>query len=135
MALNCYWGVLAVCVMTFPSTLCFQQDRSRVLLLSFDGFRWDYIYKFPTPNFHYIMKNGAHVKQVTNVFITKTYPNHYTMVTDGATIRWLNNWLENHSQRVVISGSQSSWRDITSRGPAGISSGSDFIQYLHQSFR
>ncbi|XP_026511692.1 ectonucleotide pyrophosphatase/phosphodiesterase family member 5 [Terrapene carolina triunguis] len=81
MALNCYWGVLAVCMMTFPSTLCFQQDQSRVLLLSFDGFRWDYIYKFPTPNFHYIMKNGAHVKQVTNVFITKTYPNHYTMVT------------------------------------------------------
>ncbi|XP_043366069.1 ectonucleotide pyrophosphatase/phosphodiesterase family member 5 isoform X2 [Dermochelys coriacea] len=81
MALNCYWGVLAVCMMTFPSTLCFQQDQSRVLLLSFDGFRWDYIYKVPTPNFHYIMKNGAHVKQVTNVFITKTYPNHYTMVT------------------------------------------------------
>ena len=27
------------------------------------------------------MENGVHVKQVTNVFITKTYPNHYTMVT------------------------------------------------------
>ncbi|KAK2113802.1 Ectonucleotide pyrophosphatase/phosphodiesterase member 5 [Saguinus oedipus] len=27
------------------------------------------------------MKYGVHVKQVTNVFITKTYPNHYTLVT------------------------------------------------------
>ncbi|KAL8173160.1 UNVERIFIED_CONTAM: Ectonucleotide pyrophosphatase/phosphodiesterase member 5 [Gekko kuhli] len=27
------------------------------------------------------MKDGVHVEQVTNVFITKTYPNHYTMVT------------------------------------------------------
>uniref|UniRef100_A0A8C6ZLW0 Ectonucleotide pyrophosphatase/phosphodiesterase family member 5 n=1 Tax=Nothoprocta perdicaria TaxID=30464 RepID=A0A8C6ZLW0_NOTPE len=55
--------------------------RPRVLLVSFDGFRWDYIYRVSTPNFHYAMKNGVHVKQVTNVFITKTYPNHYTMVT------------------------------------------------------
>uniref|UniRef100_A0A8C8RQM3 Ectonucleotide pyrophosphatase/phosphodiesterase family member 5 n=1 Tax=Pelusios castaneus TaxID=367368 RepID=A0A8C8RQM3_9SAUR len=81
MSLNCYSGVLAVCVMIFSSTFSFQQDQPTVLLLSFDGFRWDYIYKVPTPNFHYVMKNGVHVKQVTNVFITKTYPNHYTMVT------------------------------------------------------
>ncbi|NXA49186.1 ENPP5 phosphodiesterase, partial [Nothocercus julius] len=64
-----------------PTAFPLQQDRPRVLLVSFDGFRWDYIYRVPTPNFHYAMKNGVHVKQVTNVFITKTYPNHYTMVT------------------------------------------------------
>ncbi|NXD15207.1 ENPP5 phosphodiesterase, partial [Nothocercus nigrocapillus] len=64
-----------------PTAFTLQQDRTRVLLVSFDGFRWDYIYRVPTPNFHYAMKNGVHVKQVTNVFITKTYPNHYTMVT------------------------------------------------------
>uniref|UniRef100_A0A663MJZ4 Ectonucleotide pyrophosphatase/phosphodiesterase family member 5 n=1 Tax=Athene cunicularia TaxID=194338 RepID=A0A663MJZ4_ATHCN len=55
--------------------------QPRVLLVSFDGFRWDYIYKVSTPNFHDAMENGVHVKQVTNVFVTKTYPNHYTMVT------------------------------------------------------
>ncbi|XP_078069031.1 ectonucleotide pyrophosphatase/phosphodiesterase family member 5 isoform X2 [Mustelus asterias] len=27
------------------------------------------------------MENGIHVNQVTNIFITKTYPNHYTLVT------------------------------------------------------
>lgn len=81
MSLNRTWRYLAICVLTFPGTLCFLQDQPQVLLVSFDGFRWDYIYKFPTPNFQYIMKNGVHVEQVTNAFITKTFPNHYTMVT------------------------------------------------------
>ncbi|XP_044275159.1 ectonucleotide pyrophosphatase/phosphodiesterase family member 5 [Varanus komodoensis] len=81
MALNGCWRFLATFILTFPGILCFLQDEPRVLLISFDGFRWDYIYKFPTPNFQYIIENGIHVEQVTNVFITKTYPNHYTMVT------------------------------------------------------
>ncbi|CAM5110654.1 unnamed protein product [Natator depressus] len=38
---------------------------------------------------------------------------------DGATIRWVHNWLENHSQRVVISGSQPCWKGITSGVPQG----------------
>ncbi|XP_010582599.1 PREDICTED: ectonucleotide pyrophosphatase/phosphodiesterase family member 5 [Haliaeetus leucocephalus] len=77
-AMNCYWKILAIFLLFLPSALSFQP---RALLVSFDGFRWDYIYKVSTPNFHYAMENGVHVKQVTNVFITKTYPNHYTMVT------------------------------------------------------
>ncbi|NWH71127.1 ENPP5 phosphodiesterase, partial [Piaya cayana] len=64
-----------------PTALSLQPAPSRVLLVSFDGFRWDYIYKVPTPNFHRAMENGVHVKQVTNVFLTVTYPNHYTLVT------------------------------------------------------
>ncbi|CAM5077495.1 unnamed protein product [Natator depressus] len=39
---------------------------------------------------------------------------------DGATIRWVQNWLENHSQRVVISGSQTCWKGITSGVPQGL---------------
>ncbi|CAM4485735.1 unnamed protein product [Caretta caretta] len=33
---------------------------------------------------------------------------------DGATIRWVHNWLENCSQRVVIGGSQSCWKGTMS---------------------
>ena len=61
---------------------------SRVLLISFDGFRWDYIEKankagFPTPNFHTLMSGGVNVGKpgIKNSFITKTFPNHYTLVT------------------------------------------------------
>ncbi|XP_030054629.1 ectonucleotide pyrophosphatase/phosphodiesterase family member 5 [Microcaecilia unicolor] len=72
---------LTLCTLTFTGTFCLLQGSPKVLLVSFDGFRWDYIYKFPTPNFHSIIEDGIHVKQVTNVFITKTYPNHYSMVT------------------------------------------------------
>lgn len=80
-AMNCNWKVLAIFLLFLPSALSLQPAQPRVLLVSFDGFRWDYIYKVSTPNFHYAMENGVHVKQVTNVFLTKTYPNHYTMVT------------------------------------------------------
>lgn len=81
MILNGYCRFLALCTLIFPQTQGFLPKQQRVLLVSFDGFRWDYIYKFPTPNFHKVIKNGVHVEQITNVFITKTYPNHYTMVT------------------------------------------------------
>ncbi|CAM5092187.1 unnamed protein product [Eretmochelys imbricata] len=36
---------------------------------------------------------------------------------DGATIRWMHNWLENRSQRVVVSGSQSCSKGIMSGVP------------------
>ncbi|CAM5081660.1 unnamed protein product [Natator depressus] len=38
---------------------------------------------------------------------------------DGATIMWVQNWLENNSHRVIISGSQSCWKGITHGVPQG----------------
>ncbi|XP_006881994.1 PREDICTED: ectonucleotide pyrophosphatase/phosphodiesterase family member 5 [Elephantulus edwardii] len=75
------WTVFILATLTLTTTFSLQPDQQKVLLVAFDGFRWDYLYRFPTPHFHYIMKAGVHVKQVTNIFITKTYPNFYTMVT------------------------------------------------------
>jgi len=64
------------------------EEISRVLLISFDGFRWDYLDMVnnkghPTPNFQMLIDNGVVVKTpgVRNVFITKTFPNHYALVT------------------------------------------------------
>lgn len=54
----------------------------RLLLISFDGFRWDYLQKTETPNFNKFIKNGVTAKYgLTNAFVTKTFPNHFTIVT------------------------------------------------------
>ncbi|XP_038655848.1 ectonucleotide pyrophosphatase/phosphodiesterase family member 5 [Scyliorhinus canicula] len=75
----CLWKV--VIIFTLTEAVSLHLDQPKVLLVSFDGFRWDYIHRVPTPHFKYVMENGIHVNQVTNIFITKTYPNHYTLVT------------------------------------------------------
>lgn len=55
----------------------------KLLIISFDGFRWDYINKSANiPNFKRMMDNGAWVNNgLKNAFLTKTFPNHYTLVT------------------------------------------------------
>lgn len=57
------------------------KDRPKLLLLSFDGFRWDYVDRVPTPNFRELIDNGVTVEHVENAYITKTFPNHYSLVT------------------------------------------------------
>lgn len=52
-----------------------------LLLVSFDGFRADYLRRFPMPNLKLLYSRGVLVEQLTNVFITKTFPNHYSLVT------------------------------------------------------
>lgn len=56
----------------------------KLLLISFDGFRWDYIFhpNARLGNFTWIQRHGVHAQRgLKNVFITKTFPNHFTLVT------------------------------------------------------
>ncbi|XP_077367364.1 ectonucleotide pyrophosphatase/phosphodiesterase family member 5 [Festucalex cinctus] len=76
-------GLVALLWTLIPPLVSLQDmtARPKLLLLSFDGFRWDYVNRVPTPSFHALMKEGVSVEQVQNVYITKTLPNHYSLVT------------------------------------------------------
>jgi predicted AlkP superfamily pyrophosphatase or phosphodiesterase len=52
-----------------------------LVLVSFDGFRADYLDRFPTPNLDRLIAGGVRAEYLKPVFPTKTYPNHYTIVT------------------------------------------------------
>ncbi|CAF0993239.1 unnamed protein product [Rotaria sordida] len=52
-----------------------------LLLISFDGFRWDYPDLYKLPNFNSLIQRGVRVKYIKNNFATVTFPLHYTIVT------------------------------------------------------
>ncbi|XP_078479405.1 LOW QUALITY PROTEIN: bis(5'-adenosyl)-triphosphatase enpp4-like, partial [Lampetra planeri] len=70
--------LLILCVVTRTGSI---HDPPPLLLISFDGFRADYLQRFPMPNLELLYSQGVLVEQLTNVFVTKTFPNHFTMVT------------------------------------------------------
>ena len=55
------------------------QARSKVLLISFDGFRADYLSSEHTPFLQELSKNGARSEGLIPVFPSKTFPNHYAI--------------------------------------------------------
>ncbi|MFP4064566.1 MAG: ectonucleotide pyrophosphatase/phosphodiesterase, partial [Bacteroidales bacterium] len=52
-----------------------------VVMLSMDGFRWDYADRVHTPNLDRIAENGVKAEYVMPAFPSNTFPNHYTMAT------------------------------------------------------
>ncbi len=55
--------------------------RATVVLVSLDGFRWDYLDRGLTPNLSRLAQEGVRAEAMVPVFPTKTFPNHYTIVT------------------------------------------------------
>uniref|UniRef100_A0A3B4VML2 Ectonucleotide pyrophosphatase/phosphodiesterase 7 n=1 Tax=Seriola dumerili TaxID=41447 RepID=A0A3B4VML2_SERDU len=58
-----------------------------VLLISFDGFRWDYDRDVDTPNLDKMAKDGVKALYVTPPYLTITSPTHFTLLT---------RYIENH---------------------------------------
>ncbi|MEP7348124.1 MAG: ectonucleotide pyrophosphatase/phosphodiesterase [Gemmatimonadaceae bacterium] len=52
-----------------------------VILISLDGFRHDYLRRFPAPNILRVAKSGVRADRMIPVFPTKTFPAHYTIAT------------------------------------------------------
>lgn len=55
--------------------------KPTVILVSLDGFRWDYLDKYNPPTLNKLAKDGSRAKWMTPSFPTKTFPNHYTIAT------------------------------------------------------
>lgn len=53
----------------------------KTLLISFDGFRYDYLNKVDTPHFDSLAANGVQAEGLIPVFPSKTFPNHYSIAT------------------------------------------------------
>ncbi len=71
---------LAVCAACTDSRPALRLDPT-VILVSFDGFRWDYPTKAATPNLHALAARGVQAENLIPAFPSKTFPNHYSIVT------------------------------------------------------
>jgi predicted AlkP superfamily pyrophosphatase or phosphodiesterase len=74
--------LIIFCVLS--SSVAFAQKKIEtpyVLLVSFDGFRHDYVERFNLPNFKKFINEGASAEGLIPSFPSKTFPNHYTIVT------------------------------------------------------
>jgi predicted AlkP superfamily pyrophosphatase or phosphodiesterase len=56
-------------------------ERAIVVLVSIDGFRWDYLDRFHPPNLRRLADAGVRAEGLIPQFPSKTFPNHYTIVT------------------------------------------------------
>lgn len=56
-------------------------EHSKLLLVSFDGFRWDYDRDVDTPHLDAMAKDGVKATYVTPAFLTVTSPTHFTILT------------------------------------------------------
>uniref|UniRef100_A0A3B4U315 Ectonucleotide pyrophosphatase/phosphodiesterase 7 n=1 Tax=Seriola dumerili TaxID=41447 RepID=A0A3B4U315_SERDU len=54
---------------------------NKLLLISFDGFRWDYDQDVDTPNLDQLAVDGVKAKYITPPMLTMTSPSHFTTIT------------------------------------------------------
>lgn len=77
---------VAAVLLQLLSVVLSHSDHTLLLLISFDGFRYDYLKLAAesgrkTPNFDELRAGGVDGLHVKNRFITKTFPNHYSIAT------------------------------------------------------
>ncbi|MBP7644756.1 MAG: alkaline phosphatase family protein [Saprospiraceae bacterium] len=56
-------------------------QKPYVVLISLDGFRWDYVEKYQPPHLTNFIKNGVQAESLIPSFPSKTFPNHYSIAT------------------------------------------------------
>lgn len=86
-----------------------------LIVISIDGFRWDYLQKHDTPVLRALAAAGVHAQRLTPSFPSRTFPNHYTLVTGLRPEHHgiVNNWFHDPSLRADFgkSNNESVWWD------------------------
>lgn len=72
--------LLLALLLSVPAFIMAQQ-KPYVILISFDGFRYDYVKNVNPPAFQSFIKKGTQAEALIPSFPSKTFPNHYTLVT------------------------------------------------------
>jgi len=76
--------VCVICVNLFFGAECATISNSKhpkLVVLSYDGFRFDYMEKTNTPTLDSLKSQGVHTPYMQPQFTTKTFPNHQSIVT------------------------------------------------------
>ncbi len=79
-------AVIAACLYFSLTPIAISQHRTEdirptVILISIDGFRYDYLDKYRPPTLNRLARGGVRAKWMIPSFPTKTFPNHYTIAT------------------------------------------------------
>ena len=70
--------LFAFCSLVFLFT---RGQENCVIVVSMDGFRWDYAGRADLPNLRFMAQNGVRAEALIPCFPTKTFPNHYSLAT------------------------------------------------------
>ncbi|XP_043836402.1 ectonucleotide pyrophosphatase/phosphodiesterase family member 7-like [Dromiciops gliroides] len=65
-----------------------KRSFNKLLVISFDGFRWNYDQDVDTPNMDRLVREGVKAQYLTPPFVTMTSPSHFTTIT--------GRWIEDH---------------------------------------
>lgn len=73
--------LVTMVISTATKPLIKASGRNKLLLISFDGFRWDYDQDVDTPNLDKLVEDGVKAKYITPPMLTMTGPSHFTTIT------------------------------------------------------
>jgi predicted AlkP superfamily pyrophosphatase or phosphodiesterase len=73
-----YFMILCLFIFSIINTA---QSKTYVILLSLDGFRWDYLNRGISPNLEKIKETGVSALSLRPSYPSKTFPNHLSIIT------------------------------------------------------
>ena len=75
------YAFLTLLILAILAACSKKEQTPYLLMISFDGFRHDYMQKYDTPNFDRLAEKGIVSEGLVPIFPANTFPNHYSIIT------------------------------------------------------